>query len=194
MNTLTNNEAVRWINDQGIFAQVQEEQQEMPSGESWKATYEQIEFQPDSGCVLRILLRDVLYYRLTNLAAHLLPYRGNTFQSCLLWFTDWGMWNDHHERVAYRLLNLLRAAHDEKRPLIEAPGHLFDEAEVVDAQTMLTTAMVASWDVYMIPSNGEFLVHNSHHEYVDVISKTAMAHKAKFDALREWGAQELEYP
>jgi hypothetical protein len=135
-------------------------------------------------------LREVVYYRLTNLADCLLPCRERAFQSCLLWFTDWGMWNDHHERVAYRMIDLLRAAHNEKHRLLETPAHLFDASEVVDAQTLLTMALIVSWDLYLIPWNGDFLVHNSHDEYVEVISRNEKIHQDRFDALRDWGAYE----
>ncbi len=190
MKTFNDEKAVQWITNTGILASVGRDEQESLSGQKWIATSKEVSFQPDNSFRLRIGLREVLYYRLTNLASCLLPYREEAFQSCLLWFTDWGMWNDHHERVAHRMIDLLRAAHSETRRLIETPAHLFDESEVVDAQTLLTTALVASWDLYLVPWNGDFFIHNSHHEYVEVISKNAGIHQNRLDVLREWGASE----
>jgi hypothetical protein len=186
MKTFNNDEAIQWINNTGILANV-------PSnGQEWHSIAKQLASGSDNHCRLRILLRDVLYYRLTNLAGCLLPYREDAFEPCLLWFTDWGMWNDHHERVAHRLVSLLRAAHDVKRQFIETPAHLFDASESIDAQTLLTTAMVVSWDVCLIPEHGDFFVYNSHHEYVDVVSRNAVVHADRLRALKEWGAHEVD--
>src|SRR5258708_949616 len=117
MKTFNNDEAIQWINNTGILANASS------NGQEWHSIAEQLASGSDNHCRLRILLRDVLYYRLTNLAGCLLPYREDAFEPCLLWFTDWGMWNDHHERVAHRLITLLRAAHDVKRQFIETPAH-----------------------------------------------------------------------
>jgi hypothetical protein len=194
MKTFNDEQAVQSITNTGILASVDHDEQEPLPGQKWIATSKEVSFQPDSNSRLRIDLREALYYRLTNLASCLLSYREGTFQSCLRWFTDWGMWNDHDERIAHRMIDVLRAAHSEKRQLIETPAHLFDESEVVDAHTLLTTALVASWDLYLVPWTGDFVILNSHHEYVEVIFKNTGIHQNRLDVLREWGAYEEGMP
>lgn len=192
MKTLNNDEATAWINTTGLYANMQSEEQEGPCGQKWTAVSREVAYQPANNHGLRIPLPEISWHRLTNLASRLLPHKGQSFQPCLIWFTDWGMWNENHERVAYRLLNLLRTDHGELCPLIETPAHLFAASEVVDAQTVLTIAMFIGWDVYLVPEDGDFLVHNSHHECVDIFSRNAAIHADKLTVFRDWRAREAE--
>jgi hypothetical protein len=96
------------------------------------------------------------------------------------------MWNDHHEHVGKQLRELLRATHGEHRPLIETPAHLFESDEVVEAQILLVLAILMSWDAYLVPDHGEFFVFNSHHEYIDVISKNLEIHERLLMHLKNW--------
>lgn len=191
MKTLNNDEAVQWITSTGVHA-YHEFVEECPhaSGEKYKRSVKGLLFQSEQLFRIRVPLPEQPY-RIVILASYLLPYLEAQFQPCILWFTDWGMWNDHHERVGYRLMNLLRAAHGESRPLIETPAHVFDSSEVVDAQTLLATAILMSWDVYLVPMDGKFLVFNSHDEYVDVESTDRATHEALFRDLKDWGAKEV---
>jgi hypothetical protein len=73
MKTLNDEEAVQWVNNTGILASVDRDEQGETSGHKWTSISRQIAFQPDNRFRLRIGLREVLYYRMTNLAHGLLP-------------------------------------------------------------------------------------------------------------------------
>ncbi len=77
-------------------------------------------------------------YRVSNFVNYLLPYeQGSLSCRSLLWFTDWGMWNDVHERAGMFMLEQMRAARGEYKPLIEKPGKLFDNSEAIALQSFL---------------------------------------------------------
>lgn len=46
-------------------------------------------------------------YRVSNVVNYLLPYeQGSLSCQSLLWFTDWGMWNEIHERAGMLIWHL----------------------------------------------------------------------------------------
>lgn len=79
----------------------------------------------------------------------------------LLWLGDWAAWpNSQHMPLFTRL----REAFGEHRPLIEAPGHLFQASEIDDAVSVLAVAMLFLWDCHVFPKNGPVFV-TSHDEW-----------------------------
>jgi hypothetical protein len=126
-------------------------------------------------------------YRVSNLVNYLLPYKQDSL-SCrsLLWFTDWGMWNEIHERAGMFMLKEMRAALGEHKPLIERPGQVFDSSEVIALQSFFILPILFSWDAYLAPESGEYFVFNSHHESVYVVSGAQSTHEKLFEDLRIW--------
>jgi hypothetical protein len=51
------------------------------------------------------------------------------FDECLLWVTLWGVWNSSEN---WHLFYRLRETYGERRPLWDAPGHLFLKHERAD--------------------------------------------------------------
>ena len=127
-------------------------------------------------------------YRVSNFVNYLLPYEQASL-SCrsLLWFTDWGMWNDVHERAGMFMLEQMRAARGEYKPLIEKPGQLFDNSEAIALKSFLIIPVLFSWDAYLAPESGEYFVFNSHDEFVYVVSKTKETHERLLQNLQTWG-------
>jgi len=133
-------------------------------------------------------------YRVSNFVNYLLPYeRGSLSCRSLLWFTDWGMWNEIHERAGMFMLEQMRAARGEHKPLIERPGHLFDCSESTALQSFLILPVLFSWDAYLAPESGEYFVFNSHDESVYVVSGTQRTHEKLFEDLRIWEPKQSEW-
>jgi hypothetical protein len=133
-------------------------------------------------------------YRVSNFVNYLLPYKSGSL-SCasLLWFTDWGIWNEVHERAGMFMLEQMRAARGQYRPLIEMPGQLFDSSEATALQSFLILPVLFSWDAYLAPENGEYFVFNSHDEFVCVVSRTQQMHEKLFKSLQIWEPRPSEW-
>ena len=133
-------------------------------------------------------------YRASNFVNYLLPYeQGSLSCSSLLWFTDWGMWNEVHERAGMFMLEQMRAARGEHKPLVESPGQLFDSSEAIALQSFLILPVLFSWDAYLAPESGEYFVFNSHDESVYVVSGTHRMHEKLLEDLRIWEPKPSEW-
>jgi hypothetical protein len=85
------------------------------------------------------------------------PHKG-----CLLWVTDWGVW-DENLHLYYRL----RQSYGDQRLLHEAPGHYFLQHEGPDLASFLEVAILCGWDVHLLPSAGYSRAFVSHDEFVE---------------------------
>lgn len=79
----------------------------------------------------------------------------------LLWITEWGVFPSS-ERM--HIFDRFRASYGEKRPLIEAPGHIFKNSEFEDALSATTIAVLFFWDCYVLNDNGTKVLFYSHDE------------------------------
>jgi len=112
-------------------------------------------------------------YGIPYIATCLLPCAENSsFRGALVWIREWGVWGEYVERVGLRVLEVLRLAHNERRSLLEAPAHLFEESELVDAQVCLTQALLIGFDAYVVPPVGDYFVFVSHDSYACFVCKT----------------------
>ena len=89
------------------------------------------------------------------------------WDSCLLWVTTWGVWPTEESGSVYAHL---RSGYGDNRPLVEAPGHLFDQTEKEDAVGFLRLVFTFGWDAYVIPSNTSLIFFASHDEFVDLFT------------------------
>jgi hypothetical protein len=79
----------------------------------------------------------------------------------LLWVSDWSVWpNCEHLPLFYRL----RSALGEKRPLIEAPGHVLTPDDADDAVSLLSTCLFFIWGAHLIHASGRDAIHIDHHD------------------------------
>lgn len=88
--------------------------------------------------------------------------------ACLLWVTDWGIW-DENLHLYYRL----RQSYGDLRLLKEAPGHYFLSHEGPDLSSFLEVAILCGWDVHLLPQAGYARAFVSHDEYVEYASDDA---------------------
>jgi hypothetical protein len=133
-------------------------------------------------------------YRVSNFVNYLLPYKqGSISCGSLLWFTDWGMWNEIHERAGMFMLEQMREAQGEHKPVIQKPGQLFDSSEAIALQSFLILPVLFSWDAYLAPQSGEYFVFISHDESVKVVSGTQRVHEKLLEDLRTWDPKQSEW-
>jgi hypothetical protein len=136
----------------------------------------------------------ILIYRVSNFVNYLLPdTQGALSCRSLLWFTDWGMWNEIHERAGMFMIEQMRAARGEHKPLIERPGQLFDSSEAIALQSFFILPVLFSWDAYLAPESGEYFIFNSHDEFVYVVSATQRTHERLFQDMRTWDPKQSEW-
>ncbi len=80
----------------------------------------------------------------------------------LVWFGNWSVWPSGQRMHVF---DRFRMSYGETRRLIDSPGHLFVEAELEDAISFVTLAVLFLWDCYVVtPKQGRFLFF-SHDEY-----------------------------
>ena len=80
----------------------------------------------------------------------------------LIWLGDWSVWPSSQHMP---LFTRFREAFGEKRPLIEAPGHLLTPEEADDAISIMSVSMLFIWDCHVLSGSGRDAVHTSHDEF-----------------------------
>lgn len=84
--------------------------------------------------------------------------------ACLLWVTEWGVWESSENRHLYYRL---RQSYRDQRLLKSAPAHLFLDYEAPDLVTFLQVGLICGWDMHLISYGGYARAFVSHDEYVD---------------------------
>ena len=86
------------------------------------------------------------------------------FPGALIVFTDWPTY--YRDEMA--IMNSLRRAHGETRPLIDAPGHEFTELEGPEAIGHCSLALGFQWSAYLYFASGTISVLFWEGDLVDV--------------------------
>jgi len=86
------------------------------------------------------------------------------FDECLLWVTLSGVWRSSEN---WHLFYRLRESYGERRPLHEAPGHLFLQHEAADLATFIGVALLSGWDFYLLPDMDYASVFVTHDEFLE---------------------------
>jgi hypothetical protein len=85
------------------------------------------------------------------------------FEQCLLWVTLWGIWTSSEN---WHLFYRLRETYGERRPIWDAPGHLFEKHESADLTTFIQLALIFGWDFYVLSAPSGQVAFVSHDEYL----------------------------
>jgi hypothetical protein len=116
-------------------------------------------------------------------------YEDRDFEGALLWFTEWGVWNERDEATGYRLVEAMHSAAGQPKSFEIAPGHLFRGDELPEAVGMLLQPMVFGWDAYYLPhwsyGTHQFFLHVSHDSFVSVVTRTKEFYDRVFGLLTE---------
>jgi hypothetical protein len=91
------------------------------------------------------------------------------------------------------MIEQMRAARGEHKPLIERPGQLFDSSEAIALQSFFILPVLFSWDAYLAPESGEYFIFNSHDEFVYVVSATQRTHERLIQDMRTWDPKQSEW-
>jgi hypothetical protein len=105
-----------------------------------------------------------------SLARYLFSLVAKKEEETLLLVDDWAVWpSSQHMPLFTRFHESL----GERRPLVEAPGHLVTRSETDDAVSIISTALLFIWDCYGISSSGRDAFYFSHDEYCYFASRDA---------------------
>ena len=63
------------------------------------------------------------------------------------------------------LFTRFREAFGEKRPLIDAPGHVLTSEEGDDALSIMSVSLLFMWDCHVLSNSGRDAVYTSHDEF-----------------------------
>ena len=102
----------------------------------------------------------------------------------LLWISDWAVWPSSQHMP---LFTRFRESLGEMRPLIEAPGHLLDSAEREDGVSVLATALLFSWDCYVLRADGGPFFYCSHDEWNSVFAPPGHSPEEFALEFSDWG-------
>lgn len=105
------------------------------------------------------------------------------FPGGLLVFTDWALYRP--DEMA--LIDSLRRRHGERRPLIEAPGHVFTPAEVSEATGQSYLPIIFAWSAYMYLASGLATVYFWEGDLVDFWTSDSGATKKVEDVAKQYG-------
>jgi hypothetical protein len=105
----------------------------------------------------------------TALARRLLSLVASGTETLIL-VDDWEVWPSSQHLP---LFTRFREALGERRPLIEAPGHLVGPGDLDDAVSIIATSLFFIWDCYGISSTGRDAFYVSHDEYCCFASREA---------------------
>jgi hypothetical protein len=107
------------------------------------------------------------------------------FHGGLLWLTLWTIGSPQLEKVGWKLVEKMRLAFGETRPIGVAPGHWFRSDELVELNAFLLPCFIFGWDAFFNPSGQDYFVHISHDEYWLVVTKTKAAYETLFEQLQD---------
>jgi hypothetical protein len=80
----------------------------------------------------------------------------------LVWFDDWSVWPSGQRMHVFERF---RQSYGETRWLIHSPAHVFAQADIEDAISFVTLAVLFLWDCYVVtPKRGKLLFF-SHDEF-----------------------------
>jgi len=104
------------------------------------------------------------------------------FNGALLWITLSTIGSPQLEKIGWKLVEKMRLAFGETRPLGVAP-------EFVELNAFLLPCFIFGWDAYLAPSGKDYFVHISHDEFWMVVTKTTAAHKEVMEQLKSFDPQ-----
>ena len=95
-----------------------------------------------------------------------------TWDECLLWPTDWDIWESDEDWPAFYAT---RGARGERHSLAARPGHLFGMEEADDLRQFLSLVIQNGWDAHVLPivkGAGERRLRCSHDGWVELAAAT----------------------
>jgi hypothetical protein len=98
--------------------------------------------------------------RIVLLTRSLLLFRAESdFAGGLVWLRRWDIGVPEMVRAGWLILENIRRAHGDSRPLELAPAQLFRSDESVELQCFLIQVIAFGWVAEFVPSSGQFFAH-----------------------------------
>ncbi len=107
----------------------------------------------------------------------------STSSELLLWVDDWAVWYYSHHMP---LFTRFREAFGERRPLIEAPGHLVAREHFDDAVSVLATSLLFLWDCHVFADSDRRVYFCSHDEWNGLFTPDSSQTLDAFESLKPW--------
>ena len=117
------------------------------------------------------------YRRLAFLCQRLIDgVYGDNFPGGLVWLHQWDVGADYLTPLGRRIIEDMRRANGDMRPLDLAPAQIFRQDERLDLQLFLMTVLGNGWSGYFVPAIGDFVVEfrSSHRLFFYCESKAAL--------------------
>ena len=150
MRFLTYSQCAEWCSQRGFPARQIEGYVVGPTPDIQLPHFHFAEFHPPSDSGRKVWLARFLYSLLQRSS------------EMLLWLGDWAVWpSSQHMPVFTRF----REAFGEKRPLIDAPGHLLTPEEADHAISIMSVSLLFMWDCHELSGSGRDAVFTSHDEF-----------------------------
>jgi hypothetical protein len=149
MRSITPEECDRWTRDRGVkLAQSYSHFLGEPAAES-------LRFAIPKKASVQIALSEALLEAIPGIA------------QSLLWMTDWPLYREHEMALLMRI----RAGYGETRSLIEAPGHILEEADRSILAGLIFLMQAFAWDSSYVTSDARTILFTSHHELMEVLTR-----------------------
>lgn len=123
--------------------------------------------------------------RQTALSKLLAYYLFKDIDACI-YVTAWGIATEHLD-----LFYGYRKSFHERRPLIEAPVHLFGPAEAEALVSVLCVAFYFFWDVWVFDLDGKSVLRMSHDGWFEIRCNDVIAANEVDAALQKFGIRPL---
>lgn len=111
--------------------------------------------------------------------------REELFYGALLWLRLWDIGSPQQEKTGWKIVEKMRLAFGETRPIGMSPAHSFRSDEFVELNAFLLPCFIFGWDAYLLPSGGDYFVHISHDEVWTVVTKSKLLYENLFEKLKD---------
>jgi hypothetical protein len=125
--------------------------------------------------------------RVIALADYLVPtWPDVPFAGALFWIRERGVWGDFSENASAMMLQQMRLAKGESKPLGEFPGQLFAADELVEFHSYFLLPLLFGWDAFVVPEGKDYFLFVSHDGIVEVVSRKAETLEELLQRVSDW--------
>jgi|GEM_PF-2067399 len=149
MRVLTYSESAEWCAKRGFSTRQREGYVVGPEPDLTSPPFHFVEFKPPVDSGNKVFFARWLYSLV------------DSSPELLLWIGDWAVWPSSQHMP---LFDRFREGFGERRPLIEAPGHILTPQEAEDSVSIIAVALFFIWDCHILAASGRDAVFVSHDE------------------------------
>jgi hypothetical protein len=108
------------------------------------------------------------------------------FNGGLIWLRRWDIGSPQLVRPGWSILENIRRAHGDDRPLEVAPAQLFRQDELVELNAFLIQAIAFGWIADYVPSTRNFFLHLRDNRQICVTTKSDETSNELRKYLQQW--------